>query len=57
MLELGERREGEHGGVALTALVIFARLLELHDGNELAATAGSGVNVEQAARDSGLDIL
>ena len=57
MLELGECREGEHGGVALTALVIFARLLELHDGNELAAAAGGGVNVEQAARDSGLDHL
>ena len=57
VLELGERREGEHGGVALTALVILARLFELHDGNELAATAGSGVNVEQAARDSGLDHL
>ena len=57
MLELGECREGEHGGVALTALVIFARLLELHDGNELAAAAGGGVNVEQAARDGGLDHL
>ena len=57
MLELGECREGEHGGVALTALVILARLFELHDGNELAATAGSSVNVEQTARDSGLDHL
>ena len=57
VLELRECREGEHGGVALTALVIFARLLELHDGNELAAAAGGGVNVEQAARDSGLDHL
>ena len=57
VLELGECRESEHGGVALTALVIFARLLELHDGNELAAAAGSGVNVEQAARDGGLDHL
>ena len=57
VLELGERREGKHGGVALTALVIFARLLELHDGNELAAAAGSGVDVEQAARDGGLDHL
>ena len=57
VLELGECREGEHGGVALTALVIFARLLKLHDGNELATAAGSGVDVEQAARDSGLDHL
>ena len=57
VLELGERREGEHGGVALTALVIFARLLELHDSNELAAAAGSGVDVEQTARDGGLDHL
>ena len=57
VLELGECREGEHGGVALTALVIFARLLELHDGNELAAAAGGSVDVEQAARDGGLDHL
>ena len=57
VLELGECREGEHGGVALTALVIFARLLKLHDGNELAAAAGGSVDVEQAARDGGLDHL
>ena len=55
LLELTKRGEGEHGGVALTALVRSCGLLELQDGAELAATAGSSVDVEQTAGHSLVD--